>query len=168
MQAIHGGKATNAKLDAHKLALLLRGGMLPHAYVYPRAMRATRDLRRRRMHLVRPRAELLAHVQNTNRQDNRPAIGKKIADKANRQGVAERCDQASVRKTITVDLARIDDSDALLNALARSIVHMAQAHDATTFYRRRSIPGVGKILALVLLYEIHDSTRFPRGQEVVS
>jgi hypothetical protein len=33
MQAIHGGKATNDKIDAQKIAVLLRGGMLPQAYV---------------------------------------------------------------------------------------------------------------------------------------
>ena len=66
MKAIHGGKAKNDKIDAHKIAVLLRGGMLPMAYVYPAEMRATRDLLRRRCHLMRKRAELLAHIQNTN------------------------------------------------------------------------------------------------------
>ena len=66
MQAIHGGKATNDKIDSQKIAALLRGGMLPEAYVYPAEMRATRDLLRRRTHLMRKRAALLAHVQNTN------------------------------------------------------------------------------------------------------
>jgi transposase len=42
MKAIHGGKAKNDKIDAHKIAVLVRGGMLPMAYVYPREMRATR------------------------------------------------------------------------------------------------------------------------------
>ena len=55
MKAIHGGKAKNDKIDAHKIAVLLRGGMLPQAYVYPAEMRATRDLLRRRMHLARKR-----------------------------------------------------------------------------------------------------------------
>jgi transposase len=72
MKAIHGGKAKNDKIDAHKIAVLLRGGMLPMAYVYPPQMRATRDLLRRRMHLMRKRSELLAHVQNTNSQYNLP------------------------------------------------------------------------------------------------
>jgi hypothetical protein len=45
-----------------KIAALLRGGMLPQAYVYPAAMRATRDLLRRRTHLMRKRAELLARL----------------------------------------------------------------------------------------------------------
>src|SRR4051812_40675042 len=35
MKAIHGGKAKNDKRDAQKIAVLLRGGMLPQAYVYP-------------------------------------------------------------------------------------------------------------------------------------
>jgi transposase len=49
MQAIHGGKAKNDTIDSQKIAVLLRGGMLPQAYVYPAQMRATRDLLRRRM-----------------------------------------------------------------------------------------------------------------------
>ena len=58
MKAIHGGKAKNDKIDAHKITVLLRGGMVPQAYVYPAELRATRDLLRRRCHLVHKRAEL--------------------------------------------------------------------------------------------------------------
>src|SRR5580692_1583032 len=47
MKAIHGGKAKNDRIDAAKIAGLLRGGMFPMAYVYPRAKRDTRDLLRR-------------------------------------------------------------------------------------------------------------------------
>jgi transposase len=65
MKAIHGGNAKNDKIDSHKSAALLRGGLLPQAYGYPAAMRSTRDLLRRRLHLVRKRGQLLAHIQNT-------------------------------------------------------------------------------------------------------
>jgi hypothetical protein len=68
MKAIHGGKAKNDTIDAHKIGQLLRGGMLPQAYVYPAQMRATCDLLRRRTQLMRQRAELLAHVHKTNGQ----------------------------------------------------------------------------------------------------
>jgi transposase len=104
-KAIHGGKAKHEKIDAHKIAALWRGGMLPQAYVYPAAMRATRDLRRRRTPLMRKRAELLAPGQNTNSPYNRPDIGKKIADKANREGVAHRLPDRAVQTNIEVDLA---------------------------------------------------------------
>jgi transposase len=168
MKAIHGGKAKNDKIDAQKIAVLLRGGMLPQAYVYPAEMRATRDLLRRRMHLMRKRAELLAHVQNTNSQYNLPEIGKKIAYKANRAGIAERFPDPAVQKSIEVDLALIGYYDPLLTDLELHIVKTAKQHDAQTLYRLQSVPGIGKILSLVLLYEIHDIQRFPRVQDFVS
>jgi len=51
MQAIHGGKTKNDTIDSHKIVSLVRGGLLPQAYVYPAAMQSTRDLLRRRLHL---------------------------------------------------------------------------------------------------------------------
>jgi hypothetical protein len=108
MKAIHGGKAKNEKIDAHKMAVLLRGGMLPQAYVYPAEMRATRDLLRRRCPLVRKRAELLAYIQNTNSQYNLPEIGKKLAYKANRDGVEEHFPEPRVGQTIAVDVSLLD------------------------------------------------------------
>jgi transposase len=168
MKAIHGGKAKNDKSDSHKIAALLRGGMLPQAYVYPAQMRATRDLLRRRMHLAHKRAELLAHVQNTNSQYNLPAIGKKIAYKANRDGVAERFTDAAVQKSIEVDLALITYYDELLRDVELTILKTAKHHDANTWYLLQTVPGIGKILSLVLLYEIHQINRFPRVQDFVS
>jgi len=168
MKAIHGGKAKNDKIDAHKIAVLLRGGMIPTAYVYPPEMRATRDLLRRRMHLMRKRSELLAHIQNTNSQYNLPEIGKKIAYKANREGVAERFDEQSVQKSIEMDLLLIDHYDKLLTDVELYITRTAKEHDAQNFFLLRSVPGIGKILSLVILYEIHDIERFPTVQDFAS
>jgi transposase len=151
MKAIHGGKAKNDKLDAQKIAVLLRGGMLPQAYVYPAAMRATRDLLRRRMHLMRKRAELLTHIQNTKSQYTLPEIGKKIADKANRDGVAERFADPAVQKSIEVDLALIDHYDRLLRDMDLTLLKTAKQHDANTLYLLRTVPGIGELLSLVVL-----------------
>jgi transposase len=49
-----------------------------------------------------------------------------------------------------------------------SIVKTAKQHEAQTFYRLPSIPGIGTILSLVLLYAMHAIQRFPRVQDVVS
>ena len=70
------------------------------ASVSPAQMRATRDLLRRRMPLAPTRAELLAHVHNTHSQYHLPAIGKKIAYKANREALPhalpiQRCKKVS-------------------------------------------------------------------------
>src|SRR5215470_6675741 len=125
MKAIHGGKAKNDQSDSQKIAVLLRGGRLPQAYVYPAEMRATRDLLRRRLPLTRKRAELLGHSQNTNSQYNLPESGQKIAYKANRDGVAERFPDPAAQKSSEVALALIGYDDQLLRDVELSILKTA-------------------------------------------
>ena len=108
--------------------------MLPQAYVYPVPMRATRDLLRRRAHLMRQRAALLAHVHKTHSQYNLPEIGKKIAYKANRDGVAECFAEPAVQKTTDVDLALSTYYDQFLADVELAIVKAAKHHDAHTLY----------------------------------
>src|SRR6202162_6168804 len=72
MKAIHGGKAKNDKIDAHKIAGLVRGGMLAQDYVYPPRVRGSRALLCRRCHLLNKRSELITHIQNTVSQYNLP------------------------------------------------------------------------------------------------
>jgi Transposase IS116/IS110/IS902 family len=131
-------------------------------------MRAPRDLLRRRMDLTRKRAELLAHLQHTNSQYTLPEIGKKWAYKANRDGGAERCPDPAVQPSMEVDLALLGYYDPLLSDLALHIVKAAKQHDAHTLYLLQTGPGIGKILRLVLLDEIHDIQRFPRVQDCLS
>src|SRR5262245_33059916 len=107
MKAMHGGKAKKDRIDSHKIAVLLRGGMLPPAYVSPAPTPAPRALLRRRIQLTRKRPALLAHAHNTNRQYNWPEIGKKIASNTNCEGVAERFADPAVQKSLEVDLALI-------------------------------------------------------------
>jgi len=117
---------------------------------------------------MRKRAELLSHIQITNTQNNLDEIGRKIAYKANRIGVDECFEDPSVRKCIQIDLAMIDTYDKLLQDLELYILKHAKAHDANTLYLPQTIPGVGKILALIMLYEIHDIGRFPLMQDFSS
>jgi len=168
MKAIHGGKAKTDKIDARKIAGMLRGGMFPLAYVYPPEMRATRDLLRRRNHLMRKRAELLAHIQNTISQYNLPELSVNLSAERNRKGVAELFPDPEVRKIVEVDLAMIDAYDDVLKCLEWDIEKTARRHDWHALLLLRSIHGVGQILALVMLYEIHDINRFETVQQFAS
>jgi transposase len=117
---------------------------------------------------MRKRAELLGHIQQTNSQYNLPDLGKKIAYKANRDGIAERFADPAVQKSVEVDLALIGHYDQLLRDMELAILKTAKQHDSHTLYLLRTVPGIGEILSLVLLYEIHDIQRFPRVQDFVS
>jgi transposase len=168
MKAIHGGKAKNDRIDSYKLASLLRGGNFPIAYVYPAEMRATRDLLRRRNYLTRKRADLLAHIQNTNSQYNLEPLGEQIGHKRNRVGIADRFVDPDVRISIEADLALVDDIERTRRKLELYILRNARGHDPQAIYRLRSVPGIGPILSLVILYEIGDIDRFARVQDFAS
>jgi transposase len=120
------------------------------------------------MPLARTRGALLAHVHHTNSPYHLPAIGNKIASKTNREGVAERCAAPAVHKSIAVDRARIPSDDARWRAVALPIVNTAKHHDAHTLSLLHTVPGIGTILSLVLLYEMHAIERFPRVQDFAS
>jgi transposase len=168
MKAIHGAKVKNDKVDSRKIAALLRGGTFPMAYVYPPEMRPTRDLLRRRTYLVRKRADLLAHIQNTNAQYNLPEFGKKIARKMHREGIVDLFPDPEVRRSIEIDVELIDHFDLILEGLRREILRIAARHDPQVLALLKTVPGIGPILSLVILYEIQSIERFERVQDFCS
>ena len=93
-------------------------------------------------------------------QQNLPAFEKKLSYKANRQGVAERFENESVRASIEVDLQLVEHYDVLIRSMEGYLERHAKLDDAQTYFRLKSIPGVGLVLAMTLLYEIHDIRRF--------
>ena len=126
MMTIHGGKAKNDRLDAEKIAGLLKGGFFPLAYVYPKVKRETRDLLRRRSFFVRQRAQLIAHIQNTNIQYNPPIFDKKLTYKGNPSAeIAERFEHPSTQLSIGADLALIENCDAQIAMLELHPTSMA-------------------------------------------
>jgi len=168
MKAIHGGKAKNDRIDALKIATLLRGGMLPQAYVYPAEMRSTRDLLRRRLFWVRQRGQLLAHIQNTHHQYNLPTPKARLAYRKNREGVAEHFADSAASESVSSDIELAEHYDSLITKLELYLCRQTKLHDQDNFYRLRSIPGIGKVLAMTILYEIHDIDRFERVQNFAS
>jgi transposase len=171
MRMIHGGKSKTDKIDAAKIAGLLRGGLFPQAYVYPKALRETRDLLRRRTFLVRQRAQFLTHVVNTNSQYNLPAFPAKLSYKANRtaiDNIVQRFPHESVRHSIRADLALIDALDAQVDALESYLTRTAKVDDPVTYHLLRTVPGIGQVIALILLCEVQDIGRFEHAGNFLS
>ncbi len=162
MKLIHGAKAKNDRIDGAKIARLLRGGNFPMAYVYPRAKRATRDLLRRRSFFVQQRGQLSAHVVNTNSQYNLPPLTAKLCYAGNRTAeVIERFPDPAVRHSVAADLGLIDAYDEHIDKLEREVLKAARIDDPVTYGFLKTLPGVGKVLGLIFLYEIDNIARFP-------
>jgi transposase len=73
-----------------------------------------------------------------------------------------------VRKSIALDVALVDRYDDLIQELELYLVRKARIEEPQGFQLLRSIPGVGKVLAMTILYEIHDIHRFDRVQQFAS
>jgi hypothetical protein len=117
---------------------------------------------------MRTRPAWLAHIHNTNRQYHRPESGQTIADKAHRDGVAERCADPAVHKSLAVTLALMGHDDPRLRDRELSLLTTAKQPNAQPLDLRRTVPGIGEPLSLGLLDDIHTIARFPRGQDVLS
>ncbi len=170
MKAIHGGKGKSDRIDAGKIARLLRGGTFPLAYAYPQGMRETRDLLRRRTYLVHERSALLTHLQILATQYNVTPFGGRLSKTARRAEPPslDRFSDPSVRQSAATDLAVIDCLDRRIAELEAYLVRAARVDDAATYRRLQTIPGIGKVLGLVLLYELHDVRRFDTAGQFLS
>lgn len=169
MKAIHGGKTKNDKIDSYKIAKLLRGGNFPIAYEYPQEMRATRDLLRRRSRLVRYSGELKAHVKNTASQYNLPDLNRlNLRYENNREQVRELFPDDMVQASVDLDLDLVTFFDKELAKIEWKLKKHAQNFNSKEFNLLKTFPGIGDILALTILYEIGEITRFSSVQKFAS
>lgn len=168
MKAIHGGKAKNDRIDSFKIVSLIRGGNFPLAYVYPRRMRATRDLLRRRMKIVRHGADLKAHVSNTTSQYNLPPNKVNLKNASAREQLKTTFPDPVVQRNIDLDMTVLDCYAKELGKVERYIEQQAKQHKPVHFHLLKSVWGIGPILALTIIYEIGDIQRFESVQKFAS
>ncbi len=168
MRMIYGAKTKSDKVDSEKIARLLGAHMIPESYVYPSGMRETRSLLRRRMGLVYTRADYLAHLTCIRQQYNLESLGKNLGRKKNREGILSSFPEGDIARLAEVDLAVVDQLDPILYDLELYIEKRAMVTDPSQLKIIRSVPGIGKILGLVMMYEIHDINRFKSEKQFSS
>lgn len=168
MKAIHGGKAKNDRIDSKKIALLIQGGMFPTAYVYPKEKRATRDLLRRRLHFVRLRGELFAHIQTINYQNNGLPLARLGNNKSIRNNVPDLFKNETTKKTVEADLNLIKYYDEFIPKLEWHILSKTKQLYQKELAILSSARGMGPIIALTILFEVDSINRFPSVQDFAS
>jgi transposase len=108
---------------------------------------------------MRRRSGLLGHVQLVNQQSNLDPFEKMLQYACNRD-VLDRFEQGSTPQNVEADLQLIGHYDQLLKQLESNLLREAKLQDPQASFLLQTIPGVGKILSLVLLYKIHTIDRF--------
>ena len=161
MKAIHGGKKKNDRLDAQTLTNLMRTNYFPEAYAYPREMRATRDLLRRRHRYVALRAACYTHIQNTfTQQAILDSLSGEVKRKSSRRQIPSLLPDPDLHMSVDCDLDLVDALDPVIHRIEKQVLAQAKHHDRNAFSILMTTPGVGEMLALTILYEIHTITRF--------
>jgi transposase len=158
IQQYAGLKYTDDHSDARWLAHLLRLGLLPTGYIYPKAERAVRDLLRKRGQLVRQKTATLLSIQNLlTRHTGASVSGNRIKQlsAADLERLVPEADVAlAVRSTLAV-MHCLANEIALLE---RTIKERAKLRPA--FTPLLTVSGIGDILALTIMLETGDIGRF--------
>lgn len=151
----HGDDAT----DARHLARLLRLGLLPEGHIYPREVRAVRDLLRRRMLLARQRTTQLLSLQSTiARHTGKRLSGGKIK-RLDDEGIEALLGTGPVALSAKVARSAMHALDAAAHELESAAA--AECQDDESLRLLRTIPGIGQILGLTIALETGDIGRFP-------
>lgn len=170
VKAIHGGKNKNDRIDSEKLAHLLRSNLIPPAYVYPVARRSTRDLLRRRTSFVWKRTELQHHLTCMPLVQGQQPVAKtqhKVRD-VWFDKLRVRFDDPMRLASAEADMYLIKEFDKIVERLERLITKETKKEQGRDFSLLKTVPGIGDILALTILYEMDTVDRFPRVQDFSS
>lgn len=169
LRLIHGGKNKNDKLDSEKLAHLLRTNLIPPSYIYPRERRPMRALLRQRMSYVWERSTLLGHLSMNQTAEGLVPVAKggHNRDVWEERILAQYTDPLH-QLAVECDMELIRSYDRRIELLDQRLAAQARREHGRDFALLMTVPGIGKVLALTLLFEIDAIGRFPTVKDFVS
>jgi transposase len=152
-----GLKHSDDRDDAFHLAHLLRLGILPTGYIYPKQERAVRDLLRQRSRLMQQRT---AHVLNAKSTYARQLNLQVETEILNGEKKAPWPAVEELHIAIAIDVHR--PVIAALNIQIERIEAEVRRHlkENTMYMLLQSVPGIGPILAWIIVLEVGEIGRF--------
>lgn len=166
LKAISWSKKKTDKWDAFTLARLLRVNMIPQAYIYPYELRPIRDLLRERIHLVIKRATEYGAISRMLLRYNIQGYNRNMVKHLTEKDMHQLYHHPFIRSKATMELERIDLLTKQIDSIDKKILERAKENH--TFYLLKTVPGIGDILALTILYEVGDINRFANARAFCS
>jgi transposase len=167
VKTYEGLKYTGDEHDARHLAHLLRLGILPTGYIYPKQERGVRDLLRKRAQLVRCRTAQLLSIQNLVSRNRGQGISSDEIRELDESAISRLC-QGNAERTLAIQSNR-----AVLRCLDEQIQRLeqtvlAQAKMKPAFEKLLTVDGIGKILGMTIMYEVGTIERFGKVGQFAS
>lgn len=169
LRSIQGQKHKNDKRDSKELADCLRANRIPPAYVCPRSLRPVRALLRRRMAFVRNRSRLLGFSMIDLMAHGLPTP--QIHARSRKKwcaAVRDAYDDPFEQTIAEANVATVEHYNRQIALMEQRLVGHASAKNTLDFNLLRTVPGIGEVLAMTILYETIDVSRFSGVRDYVS
>jgi len=153
-----GLKYSGDQADARHLAHLLRLGILPTGTILPPDHRAMRDLARKRMQLVRSRTSHILAIENILARQRAISIGSNQVKRLTHADVEQMGLPEDVALAVQSNRAVVTTLGEQINLLEKRL--QERLGERTEYALLTSVPGIGRILAAIILLETGPIERF--------
>jgi transposase len=158
IQQYEGLKHTDDKWDSYWLAHMLRLGILPQGYIYPKSRRAVRDLMRRRLTYVQQRTSHVNSLQSMLTRHLAVKMGANEIKKLKPDDADKLFDDPFAALAAKNSILTIAHLNTKAKQIERKILSSAKMD--SNFEVITSMPGVGNILGLTIFLEVNNFARF--------
>ena len=159
IQQYEGLKYTDDHSDARWLAHILRLGILPQGYIYPKQQRGVRDLLRKRSQLVRQRTTNVLSIQTLVTRNTGSSIGGNRVKALDSEQVEELLPDGDLALAVKANLSMMQCAEGQIEILEKTVKERIKLRAEFSFLK--TVPGIGPILALTIMLETGDIGRFP-------
>ena len=158
IQQYSGLKYADDNSDADWLAEMLRLGVLPEGYIYPKELRAVRDLMRKRMQLVQQSTQNLLSIQGLYMRHLSYKMSNNKIKQLTPEAIEKHFPSANTAQATICNLAVMNCLKEQVKLLEKTVLTQVKLTD--DFQQLTSIDGIGNILALTIMLETGDIKRF--------
>ena len=156
----HQMKNSNDKDDARWIARLLALGILPEGYIMPPEERGLRDLLRRRSFFVQKRTSCLLAMKTVVARSTGKQVSVDTIKEWDQEMLGEVFEDRFVAESIASMIRASQALKTEINVIERSVLKVARLRPE--FHILQTVPGIGEILALTIMCETGDISRFPK------
>jgi transposase len=166
MDAYSGLKRTDDESDALWLAEMLRLGILPEGYIYPKEARPVRDMLRRRLLVARQATQTVLSLQAmVTRHTGATVSGAKV-EKWTLKEVKETFADPYSQQTAEAMLELLGEQRRIQHHLEKQVLEKVKL--CGRWEKLLSLPGVGNILGITIMLETGPIERFASAGQYAS
>lgn len=169
MRSIAQDKNKNDKMDAYKIAQLLRSGFFPQAHACSAEKRPIRDLLRHRNRLQHARSMFLTVTKDIFYQNGVLDVkGNALNNKGTRYSTLRKIENQHTYLSTVSNMNVVTALDKELHAIEKELKQYTDAYYQEEAALLREIDGVGPIISMTIMYETDTIERFKNRQDYSS